>query len=107
MVADSAKDFVDTAVRLFSRPHRMGRTTPLPDPITAKDAMDKSLAHGRVTSTLSSTINRVIISKTGLFNATRNVESFLRSMQAVEEVRTIQSLFSSNIHDKRFHIIIR
>jgi hypothetical protein len=96
LVTDSAKDFVDTATRVA---HFLADQRRLPHKQRPEGAGTADL--GRLH--LASTLDDVIEGMQGLFNATRNVELFVRGMQALQETRNAVSAAPSV---RPFHVAL-
>jgi hypothetical protein len=99
LVTDSAKDFVDTATRVahFLAVQRRKLQKERPEGAGKADL-------GRLH--LASTMNDAIEGKQGLFNATRNVEFFVRGMQALQEARNSVSATLAAPSARPFHVAL-
>lgn len=97
LVTDSAKDFVDTAVRLVHGYYRRG---------SRKSSSTKCTENRDALAGLTQHLKAAIDHSGGLFNSTHNVEIFVRSMQVVKEIYSTKSAFNVPLQ-KRFHAILR
>jgi hypothetical protein len=92
LVVDSAKEFVDVAVRLSRRrvpganmASRFDWVSWHNEPLSPKRCLFS-----------------LIENRAGLFNATRNVETIIRGMEVVQEVRQ-----QGNARGRRYHAVVR
>jgi hypothetical protein len=93
LVVDSAKDFVDAAVRLSQQQLQRG---------ASKESRPNEVVRRGDEQGLTRCLDGFVGSKAGLFNATRNVETFIRGMEVAQEM---QQYHSARV--RRYHIVIR
>lgn len=95
LVTDSAKEFVDTAVRIV----RGARQFPAQ---TEKQTVAPQYS---VRRQLAEKLRAVVEGGEGLFNTAHNVGVFVHSMEAIHEAHDVQKQHYLGLHNK-FHVII-
>lgn len=97
MVADSAKEFVDTATRIARL-------------VIAQRQRQHSQAEGNPPSSQvlgqAAVLQEAIEGGKGFFNATRNVELFVRGMQVLEDAKDAAAAFAGSPAAHRFHTVL-
>lgn len=96
LVTHSAKEFVDTAVRIVRA------TRPLPAHSAALAVRPQRTVHRR----LAEKLRTVVESGEGLFNTAHNVGVFVHSMEVIHEADDLQKQHYSGLLNNKFHVAV-
>jgi len=96
LVTDSAKEFVDTAVRIV----RAARSMP------AQPATEKVISRSSVRYQLAEKLKAVVKDGEGLFNTAHNVGVFVHSMEAIHEAHDLQKQHYTGVMHDKFHVVV-
>ena len=96
LVTDSAKEFVDTAVRIA----RTARSFP------AQPAAGKAIFRAPVRVRLAEKLRMVVEGGEGLFNTAHNVGVFVHSMEAIHEAHDLQKQHFMGVMGNKFHVVV-
>ncbi len=96
LVTDSAKEFVDMAVRIV----RAARSVP------AQPAVGEVILRSSVRYQIAKKLKAVVEGGEGLFNTAHNVGVFIHSMEAIHEAHDVQKQHYTGVMRDKFHVVV-
>jgi len=96
LVTDSAKEFVDMAVRIVHAVRSM----------PAQPATEKVISRSSVRYQLAEKLKAVVKGGEGLFNTAHNVGVFVHSMEAIHEAHDLQKQHYTGVMHDKFHVVV-